>query len=579
MTDLRKIGHISLCVCSITLILVVVSHLEALSIAGDAFLGNWVTLTNLNTNSFHAWRLDHFSQLISWLRPNYPIAERPLSGVMILFVSTWFFFRNVVNPLSKDDSKLWIGASLVVVFILITTGLDSLTINSIAWIPAVAILTYHSMATPQSRLLLALLLLVAVEASWSANQTTLLGISLGIWIAYLISTAKRVYLQRHNATLVMLLFPAIVATIGIPNPELPDYPKFSHVLQSEDPYQILVPLIGPAYPIETLDRSTARSTYGSVALALVFVGGVTWGFSRRTRPCLSPHLAAAGTILSFLAMLDTALPESWASIAPIASIQRLLPGATTYSLTSLALTLSAWLIGSSLIVNGRLASYALLPATTLLMFFCSPTQLRAPILRTVQATEDPHVRPILESPSAGILRSVAEIGTPIPYWLSTVRKFANLKGIDFRDLNASITISPAPTHANLEKAKRLESTWRWSPRNGTQQGDELVTIRFDQPRTIRGIELDPGPFYTDYPRGLRIHGGMCDKNKAPLITSIPVWHGTPKLTEQGIPFYAPHRDVRIIFDSPTVATCIFVYQTGQASFDWSISRVNLLIEE
>jgi hypothetical protein len=142
-------------------------------------------------------------------------------------------------------------------------------------------------------------------------------------------------------------------------------------------------------------------------------------------------------------------------------------------------------------------------------------------------------------------------------------------------LGAQVEIHPAPD-LNQTPNTQTDTTWRWSTHTGSQRGDEVLTIKLQAPAEMRGIELDPGPYFTDYPRGLRIHAGACDQSTAPVIADYPVWQGSLHILHRGVPYFSPRNDVKIIFPAPVIAQCVFVHQTGKAQFDWSVSRIRII---
>jgi hypothetical protein len=108
-------------------------------------------------------------------------------------------------------------------------------------------------------------------------------------------------------------------------------------------------------------------------------------------------------------------------------------------------------------------------------------------------------------------------------------------------------------------------------------GNELLTVRFPQRTSLRGVELDPGSYATDYPRGLRIAGGECLKpREAKVLHESPIWQGPIELTARGIPYLAARNKVRIVFTEVASVECLFVRQTAQAPFDWSIASIRVI---
>jgi allantoicase len=150
------------------------------------------------------------------------------------------------------------------------------------------------------------------------------------------------------------------------------------------------------------------------------------------------------------------------------------------------------------------------------------------------------------------------------------------RGVDVTTLGATISLSPELVSKDFTETKPAETYWRWSTRRGKQVGDEVLTIRFSSPTTIRGVEFDPGNYLTDFPRGLTIQGGDCDGGPTRILSESPSWQGSLSFTPRAYPYLSPRSQVRVFFSQPETVSCIFAHQTGKANFDWSISRVRVI---
>jgi hypothetical protein len=377
---------------------------------------------------------------------------------------------------------------------------------------------------------------------------------------------------------IVLLIPTAITAAIAPTPTLPRYPRSAHVVPFEDLEQTIQPLIGPSYPFESLHRSAAKSLYspsteillGATALLLLL------GSVRSKRP--TGRLLSAGLALSFCALLDTHLTNSWSSIAPLESASRLLPWGTHYSIVSIAVGASAWALGYGIIMGRILPSAALGVASITLLIRHTPVDLQHPYLRRIGLTENPEIAHILSTPSVGIFRTYSPQNPDILQWIQGIRHASSIPSKESSALGAQVSLSPEPKPEVLERARNLEKSWRWSTRTGSQRGDELLTVKFPQPLSVRGVEIDPGVYYTDYPRGLRIAGGRCgDQNSATVLYEAQSWQGTLHATPRGAPYFAPRNEVRVIFANRSEPIeCLFIQQTGKADNDWSISRVRIV---
>jgi hypothetical protein len=113
---------------------------------------------------------------------------------------------------------------------------------------------------------------------------------------------------------------------------------------------------------------------------------------------------------------------------------------------------------------------------------------------------------------------------------------------------------------------------RWHSGDAGQTGEELLQIRFRTPTKIRGVELDPGEYTTDFPRGLLIRGGSCDESQAKTFAFYPSWQGALSFTPLGFPFFAGQDAVRVFFDHEELIECLFIRQTSKSSFNWSVAE-------
>lgn len=562
---------------AVSAVLLVVSLMESVALAGDFRNKSWFPLVNLNYNGFHTWRLDSLTQIAANLFPNYNFAERPFVGAVVLVLGTFTF---MMRSSSLKPAWYWapyVAAAAAPILTLIILGLDPVVIGCVAWIPLLAACAHLTITSERNALPLLCITLVSMQAALSSNQAGFIGAATAMWLAYLLALSSQGGAQRVAITCLLTLGPAIVVTLTAPIAEMPSYPKSAHVLPFDGSHDTLRPLLGPAYPFDTLDRIALRLDYGTRSVALLFLSALAFWVRKLHQTPVARYTGKVGFALALVATLNTCLPEPWATISPLPSLARLLPWGTTYSITSVALGLSAWLTVTSLMLT--LGALSLIPCGLCVVWVAlyGSAAILNPILRRTGSVDDEKLRPLILSPSAAIFRSLAESDLDINQQLDSIRQADRIPKKDSRELGFQIEMHPVASQAALEQAKATESTWRWSTRTGSQRGDEVLTVRLNSPREVRGIELDPGEYFTDYPRGLRVTGGACDKSKAALIANFPVWQGSLHVLHRGVPFYAPRNEVRVVFPEPKTVSCIFVHQTAQASFDWSVSRVRLMI--
>jgi len=551
--------------------------MESAVVVGDFHSRTWFPLINLNHNGFHSWRIDHVTQAVAALAPSYNFAERPIVAIILLVLGTFLLLREVtlkgLQP--KQSPRLFAAVGAVFLFIL-TVGLDPVVIGALAWVPIVAILAARGMTTERPLITYTMLACASVELVWSANQTALVSSVAALWLATTLSQSTPRPRPKLIVVSFLVLAPTLFTTVTAPMAEIPNYRKSAHVLPIEDAYGTVRPLVGPTYPFEVLDRRAVRSEYDDRALAVLALALVAWLVRRRGQTSLIQQSTTVGLSLALCVALCMELPEPWATISPVQSLSRVLPWATTYSLKSVLLGLSAWLTAISLLPSAALLGSLSLSICSLVLIVVGSPHFFKPILRERGLATNVDLRPLILSPSAAIIRSLGADKVDIPAWLASIRRSTQIPGKDIRALGGHVTITPAPHPEILEQARKIEGSWRWSTRTGNQRGNEVLTLRFDAPQEVVGIQLDPGQYFTDYPRGLRIHGGSCDQTTAPLIVEYPLWQGAFQVTYRGDPYYSARNEVRVVFPSQQSVSCLFIYQTARAPFDWSISTIKIL---
>jgi hypothetical protein len=95
----------------------------------------------------------------------------------------------------------------------------------------------------------------------------------------------------------------------------------------------------------------------------------------------------------------------------------------------------------------------------------------------------------------------------------------------------------------------------------------------------------PGPFYTDFPRGIEVRGALECSNTPEQIASsseilarFPAWRGPPLRTGSRMPYFGRREDVLIPFQKPAKVNCLVIKQIGQdKNYDLSIAEAALIL--
>jgi hypothetical protein len=167
-----------------------------------------------------------------------------------------------------------------------------------------------------------------------------------------------------------------------------------------------------------------------------------------------------------------------------------------------------------------------------------------------------------------------------PGFLSNINEFQLLSQREMRTVTgaeALIETSPVGNDRTIDRTADGSLHTRWTS-SSNQVGDELFTLRFSRPTPIRGLELDPGEYAADFPRGLSVRGGPCREEDARLIAYFPSWQGALSFTTEGFPYFSGQEAVRVLFAKKELVECIFARQTSTAPFAWSVAEVRLLTD-
>jgi hypothetical protein len=241
-------------------------------------------------------------------------------------------------------------------------------------------------------------------------------------------------------------------------------------------------------------------------------------------------------------------------------------------MASLLLAITAWLVTVTALTHADLRLGVPLGIAPLFGILVASPLLRHPVTPEDLPGVTPEIRALLTSPSGTVLRHTLRDD---PTLFQNLKRYRTLSTRTMRptgDIGASytLTLGDSTVVAPPQGETRLRTSL------GGQKGDELLTIRLAEPGIVNGIALSPGEFLWDFPRGLRIKGGSCDRAAARDIMTIPSWQGALRFSPAGNPYWSDHADVRIIFPQPESVECLFVEQTGRSQHDWSIASVGIL---
>ena len=544
---------------------------------------SWSTVNNLNHNAFHLWRQDPFSRAGGALVTSFIPSASLLPQLLLLLVGTFLILRQIGPTRSYPPFTRWILSAIPTAAVPMCVGNDPVVIGAIAWLPLLSMVVFALLnASREGQAgrvipLWIIALFVSIQSSGSGNQASIPVALVALGLALFVlepSGARQHPLPTRAALLVAVVaaLPALLATICTPLAQLPDYPKLSHVVPLSGEDLPFIPLVGAHYPVLTIDRDAVSALYALPSLFLVaLAGALLLTFPRAARSHERPLLSLAfGAALCV--MLDTVLPRDWSLQAPLSTVSRMLPSGSTVALTPIAVGLSAWLVGVAGISSSVRRIGLPVAVATLVTASIIPVELKHPPLVRLLASGDEQLVRALHSPSASIVRNSLRDDPLFVENLPRYRELAHHRMRDSANLGASYTLEPS----TFEPPTPQSTRGRLRTNTGGQTGQELLTITLAPQSTIHGIEVSPGPFVSDFPRGVEVFSGSCDGSDKQQIAKFSSWQGALCFTKLGYPFWDEHNHVRVLFAKPVSAPCIFVKQIGRTRYDWSVERVKLL---
>lgn len=550
----------------------------------------WFSSVHLGYNGWLSWRIDPFFSRLASL---CPAPHSAIYGLLFIFhtlgiAALCLLVAPAVGLRSALVAGILTGALLLQIF-----SLDLVVLGGVVWWPWITLILVQTCRIPLSRVFpfLIILLFFGLRATKSGNVVAPFVIGFGIALAgYLGLNVERPRRLGFVLGALAALLPLALVTRFIETGALPDYPPTARVLPIDGTLGFTRALVGPERDLPIIDRAAIADGYSALAVALLLFTAWGWLLTRRdrpTRPAISGVLVVT-TILIASALWDTLAPV-FAEISPLRSLGRLVPALSFAPLAPIAVAITVPL----LIVTFTFAQ-RLTPLAALTLFILGGSYLKTPLgwswisppglvhgVSAARAVEARHVlteatssggndvAKNLISPSAGILlREGFTVG-------------ARAVPPDVRFTPVAPLIERIVVSHGAEQVSALtdrDKKTRWSAGRGVQIGDEWMRIHFKAPTQIAGLELDPGPFVTDFPSGLEIVAPPdCSTNEGPAILSIPRWLGPIRSTPKGYLYYGEERAVQVRFPSAQTVPCLVIRQTGSGrSVDWSVAELSVL---
>ena len=347
----------------------------------------------------------------------------------------------------------------------------------------------------------------------------------------------------------------------MPAPDFPDYPELAHLVPDDNLEGIVQPRYGPSHPLAVIDRSYLKEKYSRVTgMLLVLISLSAVAFKGRFGS-FGADLNRGAILLTLLVFADAVLFESFSQIMPLETLARVLPHQSYLPLAPLVFALSIFLYFLALCSADKLWVIGL---SSLLIASFPLVEERSELLSEFEKSSGPSLEKFLVSPS---FRLIAERGSYILKRRNLVERSTFEAAAKYLQ-NASF--SKAGSKSAYERIADGKLNTRWSPGSGRQTGDNWLYLRFKKEELLFGLELSPGTFTSDYPRGLRVsQPTACPSeleraiNPQDLrsIVDFASWQGSVAYTDQGFPYYSAQDKVEILFASMVAAECLYIEQT------------------
>lgn len=505
---------------------------------------SWGSALQLGSNTFFSWRDDIFGLALKpFLNSIDPAQTSSFLGLIraAIFSSLLFGLSNS-GRIRAFLIALFLPAVLAVLF-----GFNSPYMQALVFSP-ILLLALRLLGGKNPDLAASGLFFASLLVAASGNQ---LGLPIVICAVFASNDWHGLSRNDKFAAALLALMPPLAMAAWAPPPPFPGYPWDGHVVPSSGASFAIYPALGSQAPIAIINRLFEKSFYLLAGLPLALLAAIEIWKSKK--------IAAGAAVALFLALsiiLDCALPEDFSQIMPLQVISRVLPGAYFTPILGAALVSALF----SLMTSES-------PRTSLWLGF--PLMIAAVLGPIFFPASTEYIE---TSPSNYIL---SKEGASMKDRVKLTQD-AELKNP--AELHADISASSDQPEAPVRAAADDDYGTRWSTMTASQAGGEWVRIKFSRPEPIDVIDLSPGNFETDFPRGLRIDcaGESGDNAQFKNIYQADSWQGGLALTKDDFPYYLPQKRVRVILPRTEQCLLLQIEQTGASSdFDWSIAEIKI----
>ncbi len=564
-----------------------VPNVQGFQDLSELALRNWQPQINFSYNAFHLWKFDAWIvELASPLRQllNNPTQALFAQQLLILFVGLICWSKQVCPTLSWFVVTL--SAAFCALGLFTLFGTDLVLFSAFCWFPWLSVsLRRASSAEFLTLLNVLLVLFFSLRLVEGANQLAIVLAPLAI-LGSFVQIKSNTHPLMHKLLLIgLVILPALYITASAPALAFPAYPWLARVVPDDNLPGITRPLIGPEAPLETIDREVLRACYSQLVILLAALSLILWFVSQKsaTAAVYNRQTKLIMVLAAFL-LIDINLTEALSQIGPLATIPRIVPGLVYFALSPCITFLVVLLSFNLLTCLGRSEAVSLLA-----LIFCCLGQFEGQEFRFGTLLQDDADKPYrtytnstqsreiqsgaVFSPSYRLLK---EFGLELVALGQRMPQMQSKAASDY-----AVTLRTSHRERAITRSIDGKLSTRWSAKRALQQGDEWIEISFSAAETLSGLELNPGSFFTDFPRGLKIsYSSDCSATAKSFQVSrnYPRWQGVFQFTADGVPFFGSQSEVKIYFENDLSVCKLPIEQTGQEShFDWSVSEINFLV--
>lgn len=539
------------------------------------FNTSYFPITESPSNAYYLWKND---LILGNLCNLFNLNFNQYISLLLTFSSLGYFL--LVPRLNKEKNFTPLPSAITIIilqFSIITIfGINLSVLSFSAYFPFVFLL-FLELINPKNSLNSFISVILMALFIYSSNQ---LGIILGLFFLTLSLLNNPANCNKHLGVFcfIFFLFPLMIV-FNFPNPQFPNYPDNAHLVPFYGVVDGLQANIGPQPKFFAIDRETTRSIYVlATFLCIIPILSLEY-LIRRRKIFLQPNSYSKLTLvqvflISFL-ILDSKIFSAYLSqFMPLSSLCRMIPSLIYLNISQyLLLVVLSIIFIKLLFINNKYSIYiscVLYLAFILTSFITNNFPLISDKnFHKLLSIED---KKLISSPSLYVLRKE---GSEILESTRQKPEYHSLANYQF-DLFSS---------HNKEDLKDIfdgrEST-RWASKLGKQEGNEWILIKFKNSETIRGIRINSGKFYADFPRGLEIsYKEDCSESFFNFESFNKVFEtknnqGEIEISNDGFPYYKEQYNFSRSFNKPINGKCILIRQISQNnSFDWSVAEIEI----